>query len=83
MNQVSLVIVKIVVVLVIAKSCCEIKENVNTLISLSLQKKPLNFIKVKFSGPAQENTQSIIIRLFKLFSGEEEYLPETIKCKAR
>ena len=53
------------------------------MIDLSLQKKPLNFIKVKFSGPAQENSQSIIVRLFKLFSGEEENIPETIKHEAR
>ena len=79
----SLVIVKIVVVLMIAKSCCEIKENSNNLKILSLQKKPLNFIKVKFSGPAQEHNESIIIKLFNLFSGEEENLPETIKCNAR
>jgi len=80
-NLVSLVIVA--VVLPISCSYCEIKENFNTLICLSFQKKPLNFIKVKFTGPAQEKAQSIIIRLFKLLSGEEENLPESIKCKAR
>ena len=53
---------------------------------LPLQKKPPEapkFINVKFSGPAQEKTQSIIKRLFKMISGEEDNLPETIQFEAR
>ena len=47
------------------------------------EKKPPKFINVKFSGPAPGKTQSIIKRLFKMISGEEDNLPETIQFEAR
>ena len=48
-----------------------------------MQKKPLNFIRVRFSGP-EMRTENIIFRFFKTYVvGEEENLPETIKYEAR
>ena len=53
------------------------------LLYCSLQKKPLNFIRVRFSGP-EMRTENIIFRFFKTYVvGEEENLPETIKYEAR
>ena len=48
-----------------------------------MQKKPLNFIRVGFSGPEQRKGNDIF-RFFKIYVvGEEENLPETIKYEAR
>ena len=55
----------------------------NISLILFLQKKPLNFIRVGFSGPEQRKGNDIF-RFFKIYVvGEEENLPETIKCEAR